>query len=115
MANQTPEVCGGKMRDVMAYLESMPPKTIWADGRTEGMLRIASGFELGPDRFRDLYKVSTSRELKNCYVIINKFYARFDLTNPYNKVPGFVANYPLGIPSDWKAKDFFQSAVLDVP
>jgi 4-amino-4-deoxy-L-arabinose transferase-like glycosyltransferase len=114
-SNMTPEASGGNVREVVAYLEMMPPKPIYADLRTQAMMTIASDFELEPDRFRNLYKVSSPLELKHCHVIINKFYSQFDLTNPYATVPDFVANYPSGTPSHWKAKDFFHSVVLDVP
>jgi len=114
-ANRTPGAWGGNMREVGAYLKKMPRKTVYADGRTSGMLRLVSNFELESDRFRDLYDVSSPDEIENSYVVINKFYAQFDLSNPYASVPRFAATYPAGIPPSWKKKDFWQSAVLDVP
>ncbi|RJP64318.1 MAG: phospholipid carrier-dependent glycosyltransferase [Candidatus Abyssobacteria bacterium SURF_17] len=114
-ANGTPEASGSNIRNVVAYLETMPPKPIYADLRTQAMMMITSRFELTSDRFRNLYEIGSPEELKDCYVVINRFYAHFDRTNPYAKVPYFVANYPAGIPPRWRAKDFVQSAVLDVP
>ena len=113
--NMTPEAWGGNMRETAAFLQKVPSKTIYADRRTSGTLRLVSGFELEPDRFVDLYDVSSANELENCYVVINRFYAKFDLTNPYATVPRFVMTYPEGIPPTWKAHEFWQSAVLDVP
>ncbi len=115
LANSTPEAWGGNMRQVGEYLQTLPPKTIYADGRTSGMLRLVTNFEIEADRFIDLYDVSSPHELENCYVVINKFYAKFDQSNPYAEVPRFAATYPMGIPPTWKARDFWQSAVLDVP
>lgn len=114
-ANRTPEAVGGNMRTVSAYINTLSPKPIYADTRTQSMLRIVSSFEMKPEQFRDLYDVSSPYELKNCYVIINKFYAQFDQTNPFANVPRFVANYPMEIPGAWKGRDFFQSAVYEVP
>ena len=73
------------------------------------------GFEVEDDRFVDLYDISSAGELENCYVVINRFYAKFDQQNPYANVPRFVATYPVGIPATWKTKEFWQSAVIDVP
>lgn len=113
-ANQTPEAMGSNIRKVAAYLKDMPPKPIYADLRTQAMLMITSGFEFKPERFRNLYEVRSPYELKNCYVVINGFYAKFDSASAPDKVPHFV-NDPSGIPPYWKAKDFFYSAVFDVP
>ena len=74
-----------------------------------------SGFELEADRFMYLYDVKHPDELENCYVVINKFYAQFDRTNPYATVPAFVAAYPDSIPPSWEPVDFWHSAVLVVP
>jgi hypothetical protein len=114
-ANQTPEAVGGNMRKVEAYLQGLPLKPIYADMRTIRMLRIISSFELEPDRFRNLYDVSSPYELKDCYVVIHKFYIRFDETKPVFNVPRFLVNYPFSIPDTWKGRDFFQSAVYEVP
>jgi 4-amino-4-deoxy-L-arabinose transferase-like glycosyltransferase len=113
--NMTPEAWGGYIREVGAHIRQLPPKEIYADRRTAGMLRLVTGFELEDDRFVDLYDVSSADELDNCYVVINRFYAKFDQNNPYASVPRFVATYPVGIPTTWKTKDFWQSAVIDVP
>ncbi|MBI5115434.1 glycosyltransferase family 39 protein [Candidatus Poribacteria bacterium] len=114
-ANGTPETSGANVRKVVAYLKQLPPKPVYADLRTAAMLMLVSGFEMKLDQFRDLYEVTSPQELKNCYVVINKFYARFDTANPYARVPYFVANYPMGVPAYWRAKDFELSAVLNVP
>ena len=113
--NMTPEAWGGYMRQVGAYLQKMPPKTIYTDGRTSGMLRIATDFELEADRLSDLYDISSTDELENCYVVVNRFYAVFDQTNPHANVPDFITANPPRIPPDWKSKDFFQTVVFDVP
>ena len=114
-ANQTPEALGGNMRAVCSYIRQLPPKPIYTDTRTIRMLRIISSFEMKPEQFHSLYDVSSPYELKDCYVIINKFYAQFDQTNPHFKVPRFIAEYPYGLPETWKGRDFFQSAVYEVP
>ncbi len=114
-ANMTPETSGANVRKVAAYLEELPPKPIYADLRTTAMLMLASGFEMKSEQFRNLYTISSPEQLKDCYVVINRFYARFDSTNPYTRVPYFAAQYPIGVPPFWKAKDFALSVVLDVP
>jgi len=113
--NMTPEAWGGYMRLVGAHLEELPPKTIYADGRTSGMLRLVTGYRLEADRFARLYGVGSTDELHDCYVVMNRFYARFDQSNPYASVPEFMRTDPPKIPPDWKAKDFLQSVVYDVP
>jgi len=114
-ANLTPEAPGGHSRRVLAYLANLPPKPIYTDRRSIGMLRITSGFELKAERFHNLNKIKTPHELENCYVVINKFYARFDSPNPYVEIPYFVRDYPMGIPNTWKVKEFPQVIILDVP
>jgi hypothetical protein len=111
----TPETWGGYMRGAGTYLEQLPPKTIYADGRTSGMLRLATDYRLEADRFVDLYKIDSADELENCYVVINKFYASFDQRNPFADVPDFLKANPPKIPPHWKGKDFLLSAVYDVP
>lgn len=113
--NRTPEAWGGYVRQVGAYLEKLPPKTIYTDGRTSGMLRLVTGFKLKADRFADLYDISSADELKHCYVVVNRFYAVFDKTNPYANVPDFITSTPPKIPPEWKARDFVQTVVFDVP
>lgn len=113
--NSTPEAWGGYVREAGAYLEQLPPKTIYADGRTSGMLRLVTGYRLEADRFADFYDVTSADDLENCYVVINKFYVIFDQQNPYADVPDFVRSNPPKIPPDWKARDFWQSIVYDVP
>ena len=115
LSNRTPETSGGNIRYVAEYFRKAPLKTIYAEKRTRGMLRLVSGFELEADRFMPLYDVKYPGELDNCYVVINKFYAQFDQTNPYATVPAFVAAYPDSIPPLWEPVDFWQSAVLVVP
>jgi 4-amino-4-deoxy-L-arabinose transferase-like glycosyltransferase len=113
--NMTPEAWGGNIRQVGAYLQQMPKKTICAERRTSGMLRIATDFELKADQFINLYKIDSPDELENCYVVVNKFYAIFDQTNPFANVPDFITANPPQIPPDWKSKDFMQSVIFDVP
>jgi 4-amino-4-deoxy-L-arabinose transferase-like glycosyltransferase len=113
--NMTPEAWGGNVREVAAHLESLPPKIIYADGRTSGMIQLATGFDIDADRFIDLYDVTTIDELEDCYIVINKFYASFDQGNPFASVPKFVASYPRGIPPSWQIKEFWQSDVIVVP
>jgi 4-amino-4-deoxy-L-arabinose transferase-like glycosyltransferase len=113
--NMTPEAWGGFVRQAGEYLQEQPPKTIYAEGRTSGMLRLVTDFELEADLFVDLYDVSSADELENCYVVVNRFYAVFDQTNPYANVPDFITANPPQIPPYWKSKDFGQSVVFDVP
>jgi 4-amino-4-deoxy-L-arabinose transferase-like glycosyltransferase len=114
-ANSTPEASGSYIRYAAKYLEEVPPKPIYADLRTQAMLMISSQFKLQPERFRNLYEVRSPYELRDCYVVINGFYAKFDAAAPWADVPQFVAHYPESIPRNWKAKDFFFSAVYTVP
>ena len=113
--DRTPETVGGQTERVLAYLEKLPPKSIYASRRTIGMLRISSGFEIKPERLHDLNKVTSPQDLENCYEVINRFYALFDPANPYGNLPYFVKDFPTGIPDSWKWKQFLQVVVLDVP
>ena len=113
--DRTPETVGGQTERVLAYLEKLPPKPIYASRRTNGMLRISSGFEIKPERLHDLNKVKSPHDLENCYVVINRFYILFDSTNPYGNLPYFLRDYPTGIPDSWKWKQFLQAVVFDVP
>ena len=118
--NRTPEALGGFMRQVEAYLEDAPPKPIYADRRTIGMLRLLSGFELEPDRFVDLYTVTSADELENCYLIVNWFNTRFDRARlvrekARKRIPPFITANPPKIPPDWKMRDFLGTTVFDVP
>jgi hypothetical protein len=114
-ANMTPEASGAYVRQIARFLENAPSKPIYADRRTQAMLTIFSDFEFRPDRFRNLYDVESPLDLKDCYVVINGFYVRFDSAAPWAKVPQFVAHYPEGIPPNWKVKSFLFSAVYTVP
>ena len=79
------------------------------------MHRISTDFELEADLFVDLYGISSTDELGNCYVVVNRFYAVFDQKNPYANVPDFITANPPQIPPDWKSRNFIQSVVFDVP
>ncbi|RJP21714.1 MAG: phospholipid carrier-dependent glycosyltransferase [Candidatus Abyssobacteria bacterium SURF_5] len=111
--NSTPETSGSNIRQVARYLAEAPPKPIYADPRTQAMLTIFSEFSFTPERFRNLYEVKSAYDLKNCYVVINGYYAQFDSAKPW--VPRFVGHYPEGIPGEWVLKDFYLSGVYTVP
>jgi 4-amino-4-deoxy-L-arabinose transferase-like glycosyltransferase len=113
--NWTPEVSGSFIRQAADYLRDAPPKPIYADLRTQAMLTIFSEFTFEPQRFRNLYEVDSPYALKDCYVVINGYYAKFDSRTPWAGVPQFVAHYPQSIPEHWKMKDFAFSAVYTVP
>jgi hypothetical protein len=113
--NWTPEASGAFIRHAAKYLEESPAKPIYADLRTQAMLTISSEFTFEPARFRNLYEVNSPYDLKDCYVVINGFYARYDAAASWAKVPQFVAHYPEGMPHYWKKKDFLFSTVYTVP